>query len=97
MNIRKYHVGDRVKLSMKISDNPMLTIGSLGTVCISGDWVIGVYWDENINGHSCGGHCEMGHGWNVFEDEIEYAESICGEIGTPADADSLLSILYRAV
>ena len=92
-----YHEGDRVRVVKRMADNAKLVIGLLGTVCRSGDYIISVDWDENIDGHGCGGLCEWGHGWNVLPDEVEPAEPSAMETGEPTDTDGFLGLLYRKV
>ena len=37
--------------------------GYCGTVCAFTRSSVGVYWDNNIDGHALGGRCKDGHGW----------------------------------
>lgn len=80
----KFQPGDRVRLRSKY---PFLSISEsdIGTVIIidppeytrgrtSEDRLIGVEWDEYSTGHSLCGRCRDGHGWNVRESVLEFAE-----------------------
>lgn len=72
----EWNIGDRVVSTTNCPDgNPTIVVGFTGTICaINGR--IGVCWDEPIeNGHDCAcdgkGHCELGHGWWMYENQIE--------------------------
>lgn len=75
-----FRVGDRVEYSGLIKlDGGHLRAGDRGTIVYlesedRGEW-IGVRWDRNINGHSCGGECDVKHGWNVPWDSIRLIDS----------------------
>jgi len=104
MQKQLYEVGDRVRLIINQSEEYLrLKTGSLGTVCRVDfrdgidNYIVCVVWDQYVGGHTCGGLCPNGRGWNVWQYEIEPAEHVCGEIGEPTDADGLLSLLYREV
>lgn len=67
-----FMLGDRVVLIEEQADNDILHIGTVGTVCNTDRTrYVGVVWDDYIDGHSCSGHCEKGHGWYVRRSEIE--------------------------
>ena len=85
-----YNAGDRVilidKLSPGVIDNWLLREGMLGTVTnesreeIVKGWVP-VWWDENVEGHSCSNTAPMGHGWRVHCSALElYEEKTFEEI-----------------
>ena len=79
-----FKIGDRVVLVDKkppgACDNRFLNEGYCGTVvnlndALDHNWV-GVQWDDEIFGHSCGGFAKDGFGWNVHMDAIEHMDSI---------------------
>lgn len=94
-----YNAEDRVilidKLSPGASDNSLLHEGMLGTVTnesrdgMSEGWVP-VWWDENVEGHSCSNTAPAGHGWRVHCSALElYGKETFEEIPT----DDLYSLL----
>lgn len=71
-----FAAGDRIRYINSVPNGQVLT-GDTGTVCCDqtrGSSIIHVKWDRYVGGHSCGGLCEHGHGWNVHKLEIEYFE-----------------------
>lgn len=81
----RFKNGDRVVFTRKTTDyidsiGP--NYGDIGTVIMCEDtraclpWNYGVEFDSKIKcGHTCCDHCERGHGWYVFDNEIElYSE-----------------------
>ena len=66
-----FRQGDRVTAVMDIDDR--IYCGMTGTVCsnIMDGPLIRIEWDTLTCGHSCGGRCENGHGWNVRPNLIE--------------------------
>ena len=61
----EYHVGQRVEVTCSIGN-----IGfnkDVGTIVVPQSPVtnkyLGVSFDRNVGGHSCGGKCPNGHGW----------------------------------
>lgn len=69
----KFQVGDRVVVVCD-QNTAALNIGDVGTVC----WVyednpfnVGVESDRPSKGHSCDGHCRIGHGWWVPDVHLE--------------------------
>ena len=52
---------------------PRLTIGTI--LYVHEDGILSVEWDSHINGHTCGGRCKRGYGWNVRSRDIEVLES----------------------
>ena len=72
----KFNVGDRIEcLVDNPASNPRLHVGSTGTIVHADhDEVIRVRWDleqPDLNFfHSCGGYCEHGYGWNVFDEQV---------------------------
>lgn len=74
-----WKVGDRVvSVVDHPDDNEYIVSGMAGYVCILRkesetitEGHVGVCWDEYVDGHSCRGSCESGHGWIVREEEIE--------------------------
>lgn len=64
----KFKVGDRVAAAVDHPDNNRhIMKGDAGTVChVFGiEKRVGVEWDEAVCGHTCGGSCPDGYGWNV--------------------------------
>lgn len=68
--MHKFKVGDRVRLT---ETRTVLKEGSVGEVLDDYGPVIRVCWDDLEYGHSCGGLCEYGRGWNVLEDYLVLA------------------------
>ena len=67
-----FMLGERVVLIKERTDNDLLYIGAVGTVCDTDDNIeIGIAWDDNVGGHACDGHCEKDHGWYVKRSDIE--------------------------
>lgn len=51
--------------------NPEIPVGLGGTICyVKNNAFFGVVWDKNVHGHSCGGCCETGFGWEVYPGAI---------------------------
>lgn len=76
----EWKVGDRVISVVDHPDyNSSIVFGASGYVCgfskeraDQGFRAVGVCWDDNIDGgHGCHGDCEWGHGWFMYEDELE--------------------------
>lgn len=55
-----FKVGDRVRCIKDVENYP--SGGKLGTICDVDGSYIGVAFDEEISGHTCGGICVDGHG-----------------------------------
>lgn len=76
----KFHKGDRVVLIGDLAggEKGIMPQGSEGTVVSRyGDSIVSVRWDNAFDvGHTINGLCEKFHGWDVFEDEIDFAQSI---------------------
>lgn len=72
----EWKIGDRVLSTANHPDgNPDIVVGVAGTICII-DSRVGVCWDEPVEGgHECAcggkGHCPYGHGWWMYDDQIE--------------------------
>lgn len=52
--------------------NDSIKHGDTGTVL--GEYDEDTYyvrWDHYVSGHTCGGRCESGYGWNVYVDSID--------------------------
>lgn len=66
----KFKVGDRVRCVSKYDCDP---VGKVGTVKVVEDAVssIGVEFDDNVDGHTCGESCKDGHGWWLRSDELK--------------------------
>lgn len=92
----RFSVGDRVSCVVdNAAESPDLSVGSTGeVVVVDGDYTppVGVRWDNyNSSFHSLDGHCELGHGWFVYEHEIELLSE--EEIETATD-DELSALLF---
>lgn len=73
----KFNIGDRVKADCNNPNmNSVIRAGDQGTVreILDDGFVIGVEWDNDVNGHTCGEICEHGYGWRVFDNEISLVE-----------------------
>ena len=80
-------IGARVEVIDDVG-NHHLPRGSTGTVvghynAEHGYGILHVEWDEDCNGHQCGGLAKEGHGWNVNQrcvceliEEVDEDESI---------------------
>lgn len=70
---------------LEFQDN-QTPIGRTGVVCDAlsvGNPSIGVAWDDGVGrGHDCNGHANYGHGWYVFEEELQLVDSSCNEEGS---------------
>lgn len=73
----KFQEGDRVVLLGNLAggEEDIMPQGSEGTVVSRhGGSIISVRWDNAFDaGHTINGLCEKFHGWDVFEDEIDFA------------------------
>ncbi len=70
----KYRIGDRVvwKKSMGGKFYPGLQ-GTVVSFSICGH-LVKVAWDKNVNGHTAGGNCCRGYGWNLYPYMLEKLE-----------------------
>lgn len=64
-----FHVGDTVVLKkIPPGDSAELSLDFVGTILRdAGDGWFGVEWDGMTEGHTLGGLCADGRGWNVCE------------------------------
>ena len=89
---RIFKIGDRV-VAIQASDGNEDVYGVSGTVaCYSRDGMIGVIFDDNVNGHSLCGEAEYGYGWYVYAKDIELAEEKCvqNELGEVISFEELM-------
>ena len=63
-------VGDRVRAIRDDRDRRLE--GKIGTVVEVEGFGVGVDFDSEIDGHTCGGLARMGHGWYLPESYLEY-------------------------
>ena len=63
-------VGDRVRAIRDDRDRRLE--GKIGTVVDVEGFCVGVDFDSEINGHTCGGFARMGHGWYLTDYYLEY-------------------------
>lgn len=85
-------IGDRVSaINGRIDSNEKIKPGSTGTVCNLDDGRkrIGVRWDINVGGHSCGKQCEHGYGWWAYPDDLLVIESPVDESFIASEAELL--------
>jgi len=69
----KFKAGDRVAV-ISVTGRGKYEIGDTGTVLEEND-IPRIRFDRNIGGHNCGGLCESGHGWAVYEDRLTLVEA----------------------
>ena len=63
-------IGGRVE-TIDLVGNSLLPIGSVGTIVgYFGEGVYKVEWDKDVDGHSCNGLAQIGHGWNVRDNTV---------------------------
>ena len=63
-------VGDRVRAIRDDRDRRLE--GKIGTVVEVEDFYVGVDFDSEIDGHTCGSLARMGHGWYLPDYYLEY-------------------------
>lgn len=63
-----FKVGDRVRCIKDVENYP--SGGKLGTICNVCSSYIGVAFDEEISGHTCGGTCIDGYGLYCYASEL---------------------------
>jgi hypothetical protein len=59
---RGFKVGDRVRVVSDTEHWGYKFIGETGAICVIGS-NCGINFDKNLDGHSCNGNCETGHGF----------------------------------
>lgn len=71
--MKRFKEGDRV-VRIRVTNDRNMVEGATGTVVVSDRYITGVYWDEKppFGGHTCGGKCEDGYGWNVPTRDLDY-------------------------
>lgn len=74
-NMRKFKVGDIVKITSSNGWNAMIDfVGENAVVLgVNDDGTYAIKFDENFGGHSCNELCEYGYGWNLEEEAMELA------------------------
>lgn len=89
-------IGDRVRLIKNFPGGIQgLYAGDEGTIVdIRNDW--GLPWacirfDRYVDGHSCGGKCEDGYGWNIDVDDVEKIEYDESDVCTEEELMSFIS------
>lgn len=70
---KSFAVGDRVRALYSVGFGSQFDhTGEIGTVIeVSGNNDIGVFYDNDIQGHDLNGRCEDGHGWWSFASSLE--------------------------
>lgn len=66
----EFRIGDRVRAIH--DDRGRRLEGKIGTVVEVEGFCVGVNFDSEIDGHTCGGLARMGHGWYLPESYLEY-------------------------
>lgn len=66
----EFRIGDRVRAIHDDRDRRLE--GKIGTVVEVEGFCVGVNFDSEIDGHTCGGLARMGHGWYLPESYLEY-------------------------
>lgn len=66
----EFRIGDNVRCIR--DDKGRKLEGKIGTVVEVEGFCVGVDFNSDINGHTCGGLARMGHGWYLFSDYLEY-------------------------
>lgn len=73
----QFEIGDRIQIKeWNDGFKKSMIVGSKGTIINVHPSSIGVAFDEDIAGHSCGNLCQPGHGWWIFSNEYDYIENI---------------------
>lgn len=64
--------GDYVVLLVDEPDeNRWLHTGDTGVVLrVDEEEIVMVDWQRDVSGHTCGGMCDSGHGWNVVMSDV---------------------------
>lgn len=85
-----FQKGDRVvSVRNRPSSSGVIIAGDAGTICEVLDYgIYGVFWDRDIEGHSCDGKCPVGYGWRVRENEIRLEKPL--EYPDTAEVDAFL-------
>ena len=80
-----FHVGDVVEVLVNSpSGNGRIHAGDIGVVSGNPEHHAGhinsgqvrVDWGRDVDGHSCGGWCKSGNGWNVNPDQIQLVDDM---------------------
>lgn len=70
----KFKYGDRVRCVKDDSNDRV--VGKVGTVIdFLSKEVVGVAFDEDVDGHSMSGRTYIGHGWYLKESELELVDA----------------------
>lgn len=73
----QFEIGDRIRIKeWNGGFKKSMVVGSEGTVINVHSASIGVAFDKDIDGHSCGNLCQPGHGWWIFFNEYNCIENI---------------------
>jgi len=88
----KFKVGDRVVCTGEHDSNKRI-VNQAGTIKEIGGYLIGVVFDEDVNGHSCGGKCKYGYGWYVPEHLLKPISD--NKIVITTDGKTTLARLYE--
>jgi len=88
----KFKVGDRVVCTGEHDSNKRI-VNQTGTIKEIGGYLIGVVFDEDVNGHSCGDKCKYGYGWYVPERLLKPISD--NKIVITTDGKTTLARLYE--
>lgn len=70
-----FKIGDRVRCVKDDSNDKV--VGKVGTVLtFLNKEVVGVAFDEDVDGHSMSGSTRLGYGWYLKESELEFVDAI---------------------
>lgn len=93
----EFKVGDRVKVVRKDFFEPHI-LGKVGTVkryCHGNRNLIGVVFDDDVNGHDLSGICKYGHGWFCKVENLEHITNNKDKIVVTSDGKKVTAKLYN--
>lgn len=90
-------IGDRVEVTCKeINGNPLL--GEVGTIInISERGIMSIEFDNDIDGHSCGGNGKYGYCWYVNKEHLKKVEETEEETKTEILEQKILKALREEI
>ena len=93
-----FSVGDQVVLIKSDGvNNSNIHVGDVGIVCrVLPGYFAGIYgvdWGHDVDGHSCGGTCVFGNGWNVRGSRIKLLSEDDNFDIAMSDIDQLLFLI----
>jgi hypothetical protein len=60
----EFYIGQRVMVNEAYDGNVNI-VGKVGNIIEIDIFSVGIYFDQNVQGHNCSKRCEDGHGWYV--------------------------------